>query len=611
MPLDGQYGHWQKTADFIKSQTAKSAGGALKHIHVDTDKQPTKAEQTEGMLYDAEKREAAIHASPALRCPNCNEPACDIVDAVNPYNRYLKDTGGKSYEGAPPKWPLSSPEPHLHFYCVEPCGCRVDHVWAGFFQLELKSRMEGGEPHDLNKLLPGPKAQQARLDSLEADLAKLYALQGSPTTDDAKEAVDYWIVIVADLIQRVCPGQHNHKPTEKPISDKVKAWAGEKGLSTPPVKKNVAANPANQGFLDALTKDMQGSGTSLLDALNPALPKKGQLVYRQPDGTVSQWPAYEGQEPLGEVAGVYNKKTGELPIKKTNKIVFDFSPEKATAADAVVAAAIALAGAGLVYPSNLPLPSGVLPSEPMDEPEITKTKAGQFGVRWGDTYEVFVTEDKAIEFKKKLMSTKTPPVAPAKKKPTLQTLPPEEPMINVFGGGGGAEKQNAFGKPDGMFANAHDPAYKAPIPDAYTQTLLNVLKATRPQDMPKDLLKRILDYTYSNFNIAMSVIEGVFGQSFQWNGGTASSKLAEVRKALGDYLDGYQRLSSDASKFIKGFVDLVEIPPPVPVDAKPKPTVKAEVETTKAPPSVPLPAPPKVTVDKTARKKRTIRRSQD
>lgn len=584
---------WKSKEQFLAGQAGVS-GLPKKTINVDTDKQPTKVTQTGGMLYEAEARDELVGKDPAIKCPSCNQVAYDVVGAVNPYTRTLKDGGGKSYQGSVPKWPLYTPEPPTQFYCVEPCGCRVDHTWAGAFQRELGFRLSNLPP---KPVVISAQAAAHRLKSLEADLANLYTMQ-TMGGFVPQEAVDYWIVIVADLIQRTCPGPHNTKPMPNTLVPAVQDWAVEKGIMPPPVKSTTKKPGIDWASV------MGGTPIDYLE--NPAAPKVNQPVYRMPDHTVSTTPAYDGQEPCGIVAGVYNKKTGEIPIaKKVTLPKLAWEPPTQAEKDQQDATLLAMAAYGLV---NLDAPSGINTSETMDIPEITETKNGQYGVRFGDMYKVFVDEQDAINFKHKLMQAnikKTP--GPPGKKPTLQTLPVEEQPFNIFGGGPSLDK-NAYGEPEGVFAN------KAKEMEAHNTMLLDVLKATKPQDMPKELLKRILDYTYSNQGIALSVIDSTFSQALLWNGGTGLDMLKTIRGAIGNFLDGYNRLSADATKFIKGFVDLVEIPPPKTVAENMKASMlpNGEVRPSPAPVNAPPPikAPPTVT-DKTARKKRTIRRIQD
>lgn len=594
---------WKSKEQFLAGQSGVS-GLPKKTINVDTDQQPSKVQQTGGMLYAAEARGELVAKEPALKCPSCDQVAYDVAAAVNPYTRTLKDTGGKSYQGSVPKWPLSSPEPPTQFYCVEPCGCRVDHIWAGLFRLELNRRMEGG------KLMPvkqvGPQALAHRLKRLEDDLAALYSMSSHILTGEQREAVDYWIVIVADLIQRTCPGPHNMKPSPTAVGPKVAAWASEKGMAVPPV-----APPTKKPGID-WASIMGGTPIDYLE--NPAAPKEGQPVYRMPDGTVSTTPTHPTQEPCGVVAGVYNKKTGEIPIaRKVSYPKIEWGPPTQEEKDQQDATLLAMAAAGLLKPTP-PAPKDTQPSDEMEVPEITETKSGQFGVRFGDVYKVFVDEQDAINFKYELLNGKKlkQPTAGAKK-PTLQTLPMEEKPIDIFGTGGPGLGKNAYGEPEGVFAN------QAKAVTDHNKMLLEVLRATRPQDMPKELLKRIVEYTYSNQGIALSVIESVFAQALQWNGGTATETLKTIRDSIMTFLDGYGRMSADATKFIKGFVDLVEIPPPptaatVAANMQKGMLANGEVKPSPTPPAGPPPAPvktPPAVTDKTARKKRSIRNIQD
>lgn len=487
---------WLSAAEFITRQTTHVA---RKAINVDHDRPGNN--RTCGMLYDAEMHADAINAAPALRCPSCGEPAAGIAGASQLYQISVAEGGGKSHKANVPPCPVGGLEHPLMVYSVEPCGCRVNAEWAGAFTAELNSRISGNAPKAVNGL--SEKAKAKRLTFLEEKLSALYCLQNEldavvlpgpdgtqwlPFTDTAttKEAVDYWIVIVADQIQRLCPGAHNTTPTPKPLCAQVTDWVNREGF-TPP----------------------------------PSVP----MVFE------SQF----------------------------------------------------LGG----YPANLVQTVGVPPAVVQGDPDklqIRKTKAGQWSVLYGDVYKVFTTPKEADEFAAKLIAAdsagKQAPMIKAGSKP-LQTLPV---------GGTKLDWDDLAGAP----------TIETP---SNTSQLVQALLKLPARHFPMALLKTVLDATYANAPFAVNVINATFGNNLEWEmfGDTATAKLGAIRKSLGNYIDSGRQtaLSADAFKFVKAFLETSDMEFDMP-----------EVPAAVVPSVVPPPSPPPAT-DKTARKKRTIRRIQD
>ncbi len=106
---------------------------------------------------------------------------------------------------------------------------------------------------------------------LRKQLTALYSYIYSHTlqTQQAEDA-KYWAVMVADQIQRLCPGEHNTVPTKS---------------------TSVAAGIA--AYYEALAAEY----TKPQGVIEP-----GTSVYRWGDGTISKIPAYPGQKPCGVIA---------------------------------------------------------------------------------------------------------------------------------------------------------------------------------------------------------------------------------------------------------------------------------------------------------------------
>ncbi len=611
---------WLDTAAFLKQAGAGGVGLPKKVIDVDSDAQPSKVTQTCGMLYEAEVHADAVNAHPALKCPSCGQPASGIAGAKQLYLLDVQETGGKSHKGDVPPCPVPGfPGPPPHVYSVEPCSCRVSQEWAGAFSAELQSRLAGGKPRAVVDMTA--KQREKKLAHLEGVLADLYAVSANPDKTAQKEAADYWAVIVADQIQRLCPGPHNMKPAPKPLEPKVESWANSNGFAKPPVDWG-------QGLLNAetiqklhLMQKLQEanmiSASSLLGMFG--LGKKaeeappvqtGTPVYAQVDGTVSTTPAYQGQKPTGFVAA---------PPKKSNWAHVEGSWGAAGVDDMQKKGvhpnqSLGWGDEAADLEKLTKLPKGLSPQEfqkqlmndwvPPDEPEITKTASGAWRVSWKGESQVFAKKDRAEEYAHELMKKgkwtapdpKTvylkelikkgqehapPPLVPlpygqAKKPPT--ELPPDQQKVNVVGG------------------TAEEKA-------TYLMNLKNVLKASGPDAFPKPLLKAIYGHSTNpdTKQVAISILQQTMGQPvgplelFQ--------TLELICKDLKAFIDGTTaEVKPGTMAYVKGFIDLVDIPSEQPKTVPgPSPAVPAAV--------APEPAAPPI--DKTARKKRTIRKIQD
>lgn len=351
-------------------------------------------------LVDAADASDHAAAAPALKCPCCGEVAVDIAGAQQLYQVDVKETGGKSHKADIPPCPIPGLDLPAMAYTVEPCGCRVSSDWAGGFSRELLSRTNGGKPKPLVDLTDKERAK--KIAHYGDRLKALYALQAAYNTPEGKAAVDYWIVVCVDQMQRLAPSGHNRKPPAKPLDPKVADWASRNGFTTPPTPEQIASEVA---------------------------------VYRMTDGTVSTKPAYPGQEPIGYTAAP--------SAPKPPKVVFEDTDHE----DAMAAAVLA-AQAGLIKPGSELLnifggkgntgvgkkafgkPEGVfanahdfMPPAAV-VPQIDKTRNGQYAVRYGDIYKVFVTLGEAQHYSQQLAAV-TPKFA-GKMKPTFQTLPVEE-----------------------------------------------------------------------------------------------------------------------------------------------------------------------------------------
>jgi len=202
--------------------------------------------------------------TPPIPCPSCGVPVAALRDAVQPYRL-------SNARDIPPCPVADLPLPPAD-YVLDPCGCRVDHYWAGAYTAERTHRAGGGESRPVEGLLPAER--EARVAFYSRKLSELYVLQiqqtqaAGPVDQAAKDAVDYWVVVVADQIMRLCPGEHNRTPQpHRPLSQTVRDWMHRQELTDPSVP------PAGRGV----------------------------AVYPHQDGTLRPSPAHVGQRPLTTV----------------------------------------------------------------------------------------------------------------------------------------------------------------------------------------------------------------------------------------------------------------------------------------------------------------------
>jgi len=396
---------------------------------------------------------------------------------------------------------------------------------------------------------------------------------------------------VADQMQRLVPSPLNMKPSTTPLSPKVEKWAKDGGFATPPTPEPAkpvfgwghAGWPSAHNFFDLpdATKPKQ----FVVGQVSPPPPATGQYVYRMKDGSVSTVPAYDGQQPCGQVAA--------NPYAKV-KITAD---KEEGSWGQLGQAAVALVQAGVLDPKTLLDTWGpkenlakAAASTGYEEIEISQTKNHQWSVRRGDVYKVFINKLLADEFAQQFAQQLAQKYAhqgwaSAKPKPVLQPLPVEDQTVNVVGG---------------------TPEEKA----AYISQLKNVLKATHPSEMPKALLERIYHYSWQteHQHLALSVLQTSFGEPLK-----SFELLKLYQQTLDDlkgYIDGKQTsLSSQTVKYVKTFVDLVDIPPPPKVQQMAQPSAAVPTNTAGMTPT--LPAEEVFVIDRSVRKKRTIRKIVD
>jgi hypothetical protein len=486
---------WLSEAEFRKKAFELPKPGPVHYVS-------GAASPTQNLIDAAEASEHAA-AHPALRCPCCGEVAADIAGATQLYQLDVAEGGGKSHKADIPPCPVSGLNLPAMAYTVEPCGCRVSSDWAGGFSRELLSRANGGVPKPLVDLTDQQRAE--KIAHYGDRLKALYALQAVANPPETKAAVDYWIVVCADQLQRLAPSGHNRKPPAKPLEAKVADWADKNGFTTPP---------------------------------EPTPVQEGVPVYRQANGTVGLTPTYAGQEPCGFTSAPSTPKV-------------EFGP---VGGEEAFQAALAAAQIGAVGTKDLMKLAGIAPP---DEPELSTTRSGQFAVRYGDIYKVFTNHGEAKAYAEQLKQV-TPGFA-AKMKP-LQTLPVEE-------------------KVDKLAA------------------LKKVLLAASPSEIPQKLAQQVLGYTYAHMKLTHEIVTETFGLASPVD---VATRTVAIRDSLIGYTQGINdTLTADAFRFVKAFVNMVDIP-----------------ETPDAPARVAAPdpvtaAPPKPAVERHAKKKRTIRKIQD
>ncbi len=146
------------------------------------------------MLSEAERRQEAVAAAPAVACPNCSGLADHVSDAT---------------AGDLPPYPIAGLTAPMVF-TLQPCGCRVSAEWTAEFTAEVTRRLEGREPRAVVVPEGVRKAQLARY---QKHLTALYTVQRTHALrPEQRAAVERWIVVCGDQIQRLCPGPHNQAP---------------------------------------------------------------------------------------------------------------------------------------------------------------------------------------------------------------------------------------------------------------------------------------------------------------------------------------------------------------------------------------------------------------
>lgn len=213
------------------------------------------------------------------------------------------------------------------------------------------------------------------------------------------------------------------------------------------------------------------------------------------------------------------------------------------------------------------------------EPVIEKTPGGQWRVTWQDKSQVFALKNRAEEYAHELMQKGKWTAPDPKPKPVPTTLDPSAQKVNVVGGT--AEEKSA-----------------------YISQLKNVLKASGPDAFPKELLKKILGYSEdpTTKQVAISILQQAMGQPvgplelFQ--------TLQIICTDIKCFLNGAAEVKPGTMAYVKAFIDLVDLPATPKTVAGPSTAVPPTTGTVPTEP----PAPP---IDKTVRKKRTIRKIQD
>lgn len=196
---------------------------------------------TRTMLSQSERRRAAVNAAPAIRCPNCGMIVQELGGGEQRYTITVRETGGKSHRASLPT--LTLPELQgldMTQYSVEPCGCRVDTAWAGRFTVELNRRLDDLPPQPVSPLTGDEQA--VRLTRLQAALSALYAFRGHCHTTDRREAVEFWIVAVADQMQRSCPGVNNRATgrLSEPVQDATPMPSSFAAVDVPIIRQTKA-----------------------------------------------------------------------------------------------------------------------------------------------------------------------------------------------------------------------------------------------------------------------------------------------------------------------------------------------------------------------------------
>jgi hypothetical protein len=266
---------WQNEAEFLAGfGNGGRAWMPAKHVHVDTDSQPPAESQCAGQLYEDRLSEVSA-ADPPLLCPSCGRHVFGIVGATGIHQTDVKETGGKTHKGDIPPCPVKGPVlPAMH-YSVGPCGCKVSQEWAGDFAAEQNNRLRGGKPRAVVGLTE--ERRLLEVEQLTDMLTRLYKHQASlyPADVGRMKVCAYWIKVVADRIQTLCPGTHNSLPAAGKVPTQGASYA------------NASAPPPGE-----VSKDF-GYGA------NYPMPKKtaGSRVKAHPDDAVdkssTRWPGHD------------------------------------------------------------------------------------------------------------------------------------------------------------------------------------------------------------------------------------------------------------------------------------------------------------------------------
>lgn len=196
------------------------------NIHIDTEQYDPCIPITGGRRYLKPPEPIA-----AIACPNCARDVTQISSVEPAYLRNLTDEfGTQKKDRTMPPCPVPGFESEILFCAVSPCGCRVSSAWAGAFMAERTKRLAGNAPKPVVAYTPQDLERVST--KLTDALAKLYTLQAT-AEGQQKTTVDYWVVIIADQIQRLHPGRHNIAATPQSLDPAVRNWANARGHTMP------------------------------------------------------------------------------------------------------------------------------------------------------------------------------------------------------------------------------------------------------------------------------------------------------------------------------------------------------------------------------------------
>ena len=235
-------------------------------IHVDTKLYDPFVPITGGAMYTKPEPVQAI------ACPNCGNNVTGIESIKPAYLRTLTDEFGKvKQDRAMPPCPVPGFETEIQFCTVSPCGCRVSIAWAGAFSQEWAARNSGKSPKPV--VAYTPEALTRENQRLIDALTKLYTMQAT-AEGQQKIDVDYWVVVVADQIQRLHPGQHNISATPRSLDTAVQHWASKNGhtMPTDPVDP-FGLKPTPDDYSDAypMPPQFKNRSTDQADAVSYAM----------------------------------------------------------------------------------------------------------------------------------------------------------------------------------------------------------------------------------------------------------------------------------------------------------------------------------------------------